>query len=164
DRDRLSLMPRTGSCVLQSRPAGVPELAQLAVRGEVPVSLARRAWAVVAAADGLGVELDDYRPTPVAAPAAAFALAERYSRCYAAAAAVQLWLRNREALDDGRNAWTGGLWLEAVLARVLERLGGPGRPDPDDDVLERLMPFLEEQQATGTLPSLLDYRLVKDSE
>ncbi len=161
DRERLSLLPRTGTSVLQSLPAAVAELAELAGRGELPASLLRRAEAVMAVADGLAVELVEYRPVAVEAPAEAFELAERYTRCFAAAAAVQLWLRNRAGQDDGVNPWAGGLWLEAVLARVLTQLHGPGRPGPDDDVLDRLIPHLERQQAAGTLHSLLHYPLVK---
>ncbi|MDY0812172.1 acyl-CoA dehydrogenase family protein [Kitasatospora purpeofusca] len=173
DRDRLSLLPRTGSSLLQALADGVEELTALTADGTVPASLVRRAQAVRAAVDGLAVELAAHRPTPVEVPAAAFALAERYAAGYAASAAIHLWLRNRAAARepgpeagpraDGLRAdglWADGLWLEAALARVLDRLA-PGRPDPQDDVLDRLVPFLTEQLRAGTLPSLLHYPLVK---
>lgn len=79
DRDRLSLLPRTGSSLLQALADGVEELTALAADGTVPASLARRAQAVRAAVDGLAVELAAHRPTPVEVPAAAFVLAERYA-------------------------------------------------------------------------------------
>ncbi|WP_030320798.1 acyl-CoA dehydrogenase family protein, partial [Streptomyces sp. NRRL B-3229] len=162
DRDRLSLLPRTGSSLVQALAAGTRELSALAARGEAPVSLARRAEAVGAAAEGLAARLAAHRPTAVDVPAAAFRLAERYADCYAASAAVHLWLRNRETQADRSGLWADGLWLEAVLARLLARLG-PGRPDPADDVLERLVPFLAEQHGSGALPSLLHYPLMKGS-
>ncbi|MFF1793599.1 phosphopantetheine-binding protein, partial [Kitasatospora sp. NPDC058263] len=119
---------------------------------------------VQAAVDGLAVELAAPRPVPVEAPRAAFDLAERYALLYAAAAAVQLWLRNHEAPEHQGGLWADGLWLDAALARVLTRLGlGPRRPVAGDDLLERLVPFLEEQQRSGLLPSLLSYPLVKGS-
>ncbi|MFD9596933.1 acyl-CoA dehydrogenase family protein [Kitasatospora sp. NPDC059973] len=164
DRERLSLLPRGGSSVLQALPAAVAELGRLAAHGAVPASLGRRAEALLAAVDGLAVELAAHRPVPVEAPRAAFDLAERYALLYAAAAAVQLWLRNHEAPEHQGGLWADGLWLEAALARVLTRLGhGPRRPVAGDDLLERLVPFLEEQQRSGLLPSLLSYPLVKGS-
>ncbi|MEU6895315.1 acyl-CoA dehydrogenase family protein [Streptomyces sp. NPDC046557] len=162
DRDQLSLVPRTGSSLVQRLADAVAEVSALAARGAAPSSLARRAEAVGAVADGLAVELAAHRPTAVEVPASAFGLAEKYAYCYAASAALHLWLRNHESQDHDRGLWADGLWLEAVLSRLLSRLR-PGRPDPGDDVLERLVPFLIEQQGSGVLPSLLHYPLVKGS-
>lgn len=167
DRDRLSLLPRTGCSLVQALPAAVEEISALAARGAAPASLARRAQAVGVAAADLAADLAAHRPTPVEVPAAAFDLARRYADSYAASAAVHLWLRNREAAEAGRgpyrdDLWQDGLWLEAVLARVQARLG-PGRTDPADDVLDRLVPVLAEQHRSGLLPSLLHYPLVKGS-
>ncbi len=44
---------------------------------------------------------------------------------------------------------------------MLGRLAPGRRPDPQDDVLDRLVPLLAEQSGAGTLPSLLHYPLVK---
>ncbi|UFQ18550.1 MULTISPECIES: acyl-CoA dehydrogenase [Streptomyces] len=165
DRDSLSLLPRTGCSVVQALAPGVEELSALAARGELPASVARRAEGVLAAAEGLATELDGYRPTAVDVPASAFTLAERYAWCFAASAAVHLWLRNRQAVaeagaDAGYTAelWQDGRWLEAVLARVLDHLG-TSWPDAGDDVLERLVPTLIAQHESGQLPSLLHHPL-----
>ncbi|MEU4732535.1 acyl-CoA dehydrogenase family protein [Streptomyces sp. NPDC023588] len=165
DRDRLSLLPRGGCSVVQALSAGAREVAGLAALGEVPASLGRRADLVRAVAADLAEELAGYRPTAVDVPASAFDLAERYATCFAASAAIHLWLRNRKASAAGEGdgsageaLWEQGLWLEAALARVLERLR-PGRPDGSDDVLERLVPTLITKHESGELPSLLYYPL-----
>jgi alkylation response protein AidB-like acyl-CoA dehydrogenase len=160
DHDRLSLLPRAGCTLVQALRQGVREISALAARGAAPASLARRAEAVAVAADGVAARLVTHRPTAVEVPAEDFELAERYADCYAASAAVHLWLRNRGTHGDGSGLWAEGLWLEAVLARLLARLL-PGRPDPTDDALELLVPFLVEQHGSGVLPSLLHYPLVK---
>ncbi|MFE7591139.1 acyl-CoA dehydrogenase family protein [Kitasatospora sp. NPDC001261] len=160
DRDRLSLLPRPGGSIVQSLSDGVAELAELARQGVVPASLARNAEAIAAVADEVAAAMAAHRPVATDVPVAAFSLAERYARCFAASAAIRLWLRNHATAGAGHPLWQDGLWLEAVLVRLLDQLL-PGRPDTDGDVLERLVPVLIEQQGRGDLPSLLTHPLVK---
>ncbi|MET8630481.1 acyl-CoA dehydrogenase family protein [Kitasatospora sp. NPDC004669] len=160
DRERLSLLPRPGGSIVLSLADGVAELAELARQGVVPDSLARNAEAIAAVAGEVGTAMAAHRPVATDVPVAAFSLAERYARCFAASAAIQLWLRNHATAGADHPLWQGGLWLEAVLVRLLDQLL-PGRPDTDGDVLERLVPVLIEQQGRGDLPSLLTHPLVK---
>jgi alkylation response protein AidB-like acyl-CoA dehydrogenase len=140
DRDRLTLLSRTGASPVQALPAAADRLTGRAAElaRELLTELAR----VVA---GMAA----HRPTAVEVPAAAFSLAEHYAACYAGAAAVQLFLANS-------SLWTDALWLEAVLLRVLHRLR-PGRPEVAgaDEVYERLARLLFEQHTAGTPFSLL---------
>ncbi|WP_328787948.1 MULTISPECIES: acyl-CoA dehydrogenase family protein [unclassified Streptomyces] len=161
DREGLSLLPRAGSSLTQSLAGAVTEITAEAARGGVPASLAAAAQQLLAEADAVLDAMADHRPTAVAVPARAFTTAERYAAVHAGSAALHLWLRNRHALDDGDGLWSGGLWLEAALTRVLARLR-PGLP-AHDEVLDRLVPHLTAQHAGGRLPSLLPYSLVKDS-
>ncbi|MFJ1702508.1 acyl-CoA dehydrogenase family protein [Kitasatospora sp. NPDC088346] len=161
DRTRLSLLSRGGSSVVQGLGEAVRELGVLAAAGAVPASLAGRAEELRAEAERLAADLAAHRPTPVDVPAPAFALAERYARCYAGSAALHLWLRNRDSHTGRAALWHRGLWLEAVLVRILAGLR-PGRPAPPDEVFERLLPVLLDQYESGDLPSLLNYPLVKD--
>ncbi|WP_371496171.1 acyl-CoA dehydrogenase family protein [Kitasatospora sp. NBC_00374] len=161
DRTRLSLLSRGGSSVVQGLGAAVQELSALAAAGAVPASLDRRAQELRAEAERLAADLAAHRPTPVDVPAPAFGLAERYARCFAGSAALHLWLRNRDRHAGHDGLWHRGLWLEAVLVRLLAQLR-PGRPAPPDEVFERLLPVLLDQYDSGDLPSLLSYPLVKD--
>jgi alkylation response protein AidB-like acyl-CoA dehydrogenase len=159
DRDLLTLLPRKGSSVAQALPNAVAELCELAERGEVPASLGRRAAQIGAVTDELVTMMAENRPTPVNVPASAFTLAERFARCFAASAAIHLWLRNHKS---GTELWNSGLWLEACLARLLDQLS-PARPDGTDDVFERLVPTMAAQHESGELLSLLHYSLAQES-
>ncbi len=162
DRARLSLLSRGGCSLVQSLPTAMDELVGLAEAGVVTNSLGRRAKAFGAPIHELAAELAAYRPSAVEVPASAFELADRYARCYAAAATTQLWLRNREALQDRHGLWTRGLWLEAVLARLLDRLVG-GRREPADDILERVVEPLISQHRAGDPHSLRQRHPRKDA-
>jgi alkylation response protein AidB-like acyl-CoA dehydrogenase len=153
DRTGLSVLSRGGCSLVQSLPAAMDELVGLADAGVVTNSLGLRAKAFGDPFHKLAAELAAYRPTAVDIPTSAFNLADRYARCYAAAAATQLWLRNRAALQDRHGLWARGLWLEAVLARLLDRLVG-GRFEPADDILERVVEPLVNQHRAGDLLSL----------
>ncbi|MFF6779752.1 acyl-CoA dehydrogenase family protein [Streptomyces sp. NPDC012510] len=118
DRGRLSLLSVTGCSVVQALPdaadraghEGPPELAALADRllGEL-ASLEADSVAFVPVAGGL--------------PSAAFDLAARYERAYAATACLLLWLEN-PALRQGRPG-ADALWPRACLAALL------GEEDPE---------------------------------
>lgn len=66
---------------------------------------------------GLETESADFVPSTGGLPTAAFGLAERYERAYAAAACLLLWLEN-PPLRTGRLG-TDGLWLRACLTSLL---------------------------------------------
>ncbi|MFF2045910.1 acyl-CoA dehydrogenase family protein [Kitasatospora sp. NPDC058170] len=166
DPRRLELVPRRGSSLLQTLPAAVDELRTLG--DAVPATLVERAAELEAVVGDVVAGIGRHRPTPVAVPAASFTLAEDYARCFAAAAALHLWLRNRSAVDQQatHGLWESGLWLEACLARLLRSLRTPrtarlvadGGRDPDE-VLDRLVEPLVAQHSAGHLPSLLAYPL-----
>ncbi|GAA3804190.1 acyl-CoA dehydrogenase [Streptomyces coacervatus] len=164
--ERLELLPRHGSSLLHAVPAAVAELRALAASGEVPGSLAARAAELAEVVDEVIEQIGRHKPVPVAAPAPSFRLAEDYSRCFAAAAALQLWLRNRSAVDSPatHGLWESGLWLECTLTTLLrrlrptrtDRLVAGGGEDPEA-VVDRLVEPLIAQHSSGQLPSLLPY-------
>ncbi|MGW6916290.1 acyl-CoA dehydrogenase family protein [Kitasatospora sp. NPDC054939] len=161
DRAQLSLLARAGCSPVQALPEAVRELVELAAKGELPASLARRAEALLAATEDVLARIARYRPTAVEVPREAFTLAEDYARCFAGAAAVHLWLRSSAAAlaDGGPTAqlWRDGLWLEAALARVAALIRPGALPAGDDEVFERLAPVVAAQHRAGLLVSLLPY-------
>ncbi|GAA2943461.1 acyl-CoA dehydrogenase [Streptomyces enissocaesilis] len=172
DPTRLDLTSRTGNSVTAALPQSVAELRGLAAGGEVPETLLALAEDVLEITDETHRQMASHRPTPRDVPAPAFSLAHRYTLCTAAAACLQVWLRNRDrvARDTAAVAglWQDGLWLEACLSRLLERLApgvlpaaaGDGRPAADSTaVLDRLMPLLLDQYRTGEMFSLLSFPL-----
>ena len=116
DPGRLVLVATRGCSVVQALPAVVARLQSDAVSGEIPQGVRVLATAVLAATDDLHVELGALRRSARSVPASAFALAERYELCYAAAACLQLWA----AADPGRR---DPMWLTACLRAALDRLG-----------------------------------------
>lgn len=154
DRDALRLLSRRGASLVQSLPAGVDELQALAGAGVVPTELAGNAKRVREAVADLHARMAAHRPSREV-PAAAFTLAKRYAWAAAGAAAVQLWLRNREAPVAGPTAqlWADGLWLDGVLRRLLRRFH-PAEPDTDDAAFDRLADCLRAQDAAGALLSV----------
>ncbi|MEU5956280.1 acyl-CoA dehydrogenase [Streptomyces sp. NPDC047525] len=164
DPGRLDLLTRTGCSPVQALPAACDELLELAAMGEVPTALGALAARLREATDTLHDQLAAHRPTAIDVPAEAFVLAERYALCFAASAAIHLWLNNRSDIDDPVTAglWESALWLEACLTGLLHRLD-PERPPTDGtdggttDVYERIAVPLLAQHAAGRLPSLLPY-------
>ncbi|MFD4354132.1 acyl-CoA dehydrogenase family protein [Nocardia sp. NPDC058518] len=72
-------------------------------------------------------------------PNSSFVVAERLSLCLGAACAIHFWYANR---DDhaGHPLWHDGLWLEAVLGRVLGALrGDTGEFDSTHGSTDRLL-------------------------
>ncbi|MFF3838330.1 acyl-CoA dehydrogenase family protein [Streptomyces sp. NPDC001930] len=139
DPARLTLAPTRGCGMVQG-------LASLLKVSALPPRTAHLAAELLTATHALHEELAAHRPSPVAVPAHAFALAERYAACYAAVAALRLWTYNHDwvaAAAAPRDAalWHDGLWLEACLYRLLERISpGSVRGDPDsDEVFDRLV-------------------------
>lgn len=159
DRARLRLVSQHGSSLVQSLPMAAEELHDLAAGGQAPTGLVTVAGALCARAEDVIGQMAAYRPVATGAPAAALALTERYAELYAAAAAIQLWLRNRTSLSgtDAEELWASGLWLEACLHRVLSPPGRVAAHEGAGDVLDRLAVALRTQHASGRLLSLLPY-------
>lgn len=150
----LTLASRHGSSPLQALPGAVDELLDLAAAGEVGADVAELGEQVREAVDDLHVRLAAYRPTARGAPSSAYSLAARYAECWAAAAVLQLWLRNRETSDQA-----GDTLLAAGLARRLARLRAPGTGGSADAV-DRLRVPLLHQFERGQLFSVLPCRLI----
>ncbi|MGW7602457.1 acyl-CoA dehydrogenase family protein [Streptomyces antimycoticus] len=175
DPTRLVLTSRTGNSVTASLPDSVDELRKAAESGEVPQSLLALAGAVHRIADETHELMAAHRPTPRDVPAFAFDLAQRYTLCAAAAACLQLWLRNRDSAPRGTSAsdelWQNGLWLEACLSRIVTRLrpgvlaDAPHNGDAagGEDALDRLMTPLLSQYETDHMFSLLPFPLSAES-
>ena len=118
---RLRLITRRGSSVLRA----LPELAARVDDGVAHVDVAD-------AARRLAAEWEVVRDAAVTAerapqpPASQFVIAERLTLLFGAAACLALYLANRDrAQNDSGTAglWADDLWLRAVLARLLARLG-----------------------------------------
>ncbi|WP_033820004.1 acyl-CoA dehydrogenase family protein [Kitasatospora sp. MBT63] len=159
DGAALELISRTGSSLVQSLPAALTELTELAARRAVPAAVGRYADELREITDELHAAMADHRPSARDVPPGAFDLARRWTQVFAAAACVQLWLRNRDAAADSPTAalWADGLWLEAGLARLLAKL----RPGVvrDGAVFDRLSDRLHGQYRDGELFSLLHSRM-----
>ena len=121
DMSRLRLITRRGSSMLRA----LPQLAARVDDGRVHVDVAD-------AARRLAAEWEVMRDAAVTAerapqpPASQFVIAERLTLLFGAAACLALYLadRHRAPGDDGvGDLWADDLWVRAVLARLLARLG-----------------------------------------
>jgi alkylation response protein AidB-like acyl-CoA dehydrogenase len=161
DLSRLSLVSRGGCSVVQGLAGAVTELRRSVDGGPAGRRLTALAEQVLAASQALLRELaalDGAAGRDL--PPEAFDLAGRYEWCFAAAAAIQVWLSGPDHRRGGRvfrepELWVDGLWLEAVLVLALPRTRPPVLPgeEPDpapdldpapaphgtDDVFERLL-------------------------
>lgn len=126
DTDRLTLLSRQGSSLVQSVPDAVVRTRELAARGEVPELVTRQVEMFGEAVDTVMTELAAHRPTPRDVPPEAFTLAWRYELCFAGAACLRVWLHNNDVLaapEAGGALWQDATWLSACLASVLLQLG-----------------------------------------
>ncbi|MFI7338858.1 acyl-CoA dehydrogenase family protein [Streptomyces sp. NPDC050085] len=171
DPARLLLTSRTGNSVAASLPQSLVELRELAASGDAPQSLLAVAERLLHISDTTHERMAAHRPSPRDVPAAAFDLAHRYTLCSAAAACLQVWLRNRAtvAADTPATAglWRDGLWVEAALTRLADRLTPGTLPEDGTDgsaVLDRLMPHLVDQYESGEMFSLLPFPLAEAAD
>jgi hypothetical protein len=156
--DQLQLLARDGSTLMNGLPAAVAELALLANTGVVSHQLAGSAEVLLSVAEDLHCQL-----TEGLDPAVALPLARRYSLCFAAAACLQVWLRNHAEHPED-DLWTGGVWLEACLVRLLGLLRVPpaGHAETVQIAYGRLMPAMVQQLRAGQLLSLFPYSLPEE--
>ncbi|MCD7440500.1 acyl-CoA dehydrogenase family protein [Streptomyces lincolnensis] len=142
----LSLLSGTGASVLAGLPAAVDRVHDLAAAGAASDGLARLAGRLRQATDRLHEEMAAVRFTPRAVPGHAFELAERFELCFAAAAALHLWLHRPDRVEEA--------WLRGCLVKALTDLGEPVEDSARED-LDTLADALLSA-APGTVPSLLD--------
>ncbi|CAM5641519.1 Acyl-CoA dehydrogenase family protein OS=Streptomyces tendae OX=1932 GN=GUR47_32390 PE=3 SV=1 [Streptomyces tendae] len=143
--EALSLLSGTGASVVAALPSAVDRVRDLAASGGATGGLATLAERIRQATDGLHERMATVRYSPRAVPGHAFGLAEQYELCFAAAAAVHLWLRRPDRVDE--------TWLRACLVKALTDLGEPVEAS-DRDAFDVLTDVL--LSAPGTVPSLLD--------
>jgi hypothetical protein len=164
DPQQLVLVSRYGSSVMGTLPASVDELRAEAERRPALGRAAALAEELHRTARELHERIAACTSTVGDAAPESFEDARRYALCFAGAAALGLWLQSHRAAESGPTGelWRDGLWLEAVLDRVLRRLGGPGRRSApatggasETDLSERLEARLIEQYQQGSLFSLL---------
>ncbi|QNE21516.1 acyl-CoA dehydrogenase [Kribbella qitaiheensis] len=157
--DQLQLLSRNGSSLMNGLPVAVAELESLANAGVVSHQLAGSAEVVLSVANDLHCQLAD-----AIDPTVALELGKRYSLCFAASACLQVWLRNY-ADHPKDDLWTGGVWLEACLVRLLGLMRVPpaGLAETVQIAYGRLMPAMVQQLRSGRLLSLFPYPLSEES-
>jgi alkylation response protein AidB-like acyl-CoA dehydrogenase len=105
-----------GCTLLSSLPGLIAELRGLTASGELPGRVLALAITLESATAELHRELGAIVPAVRQIPTAHFALARRYELCFAAAACLHLWTRNRHPSSDIA-------WLEGALVVALGLLG-----------------------------------------
>jgi alkylation response protein AidB-like acyl-CoA dehydrogenase len=142
----LRLLSDTGASVVAGLPAAVDRVRDLVATEAASERLAALAGRLRQATDGLHQEMAAVRFAPRAVPGHAFELAERYELCFAAAAALHLWLHHPGRVDEA--------WLRGCLVTVLTELGEPVTETERED-LDTLADALLSAHP-GTVPSLID--------
>ncbi|WP_020384989.1 hypothetical protein [Kribbella catacumbae] len=147
----LQLVSRSGCSLVNSLPGAVSELESLARAGVVSDQLAGSSAVLRDVAADLH---DRWGDEP-----ASLDFARRYALCFAAAACLQIWLRNYEDHED--ELWTGGVWLEACLVRLLGQLrtAPVGRSETVQIAYGRLMQVMARQWRTDHHLSLFPWPL-----
>lgn len=161
ERDRLRLFSRYGLSVVTSLPETAAMLAGLAETMPALKLAAELAHALAARTERLHASIAALPPARGGAPIEHLHRAKDFTECYVGAAAIALWLANHARatnLDTGP-LWEGGLWLTAVLRRVLTALGEPAPANPDTD--EILWTHLAAQASSGRMFSLFDCQLAE---
>ncbi len=162
-----TLVSRNGSSLLLGLPAARSAIATLAAAEPDLAPLADLANRFTAAVDDLHERIGMLRGTPMDVPRGTFDLAGRLALCLAGAAALHLWLHNRDAFACGDPdglpelvaLWRDGAWAQAVLSRVLHGLGD--RTCRGTARHEVVFDALAGQVRAGYLPSLFDCRLAE---
>lgn len=148
---RLSLVTRRGLSVLRALPHAAHELDTLARATPALRPVADLAARFTAAADVVHAAMARQEQSRMDVPPGAYELAGRFTLCVAGAAAVALWLGNRETWTEG--LWRDGAWLHAALTRAMDGLGEP--VPGDEPPFPELAGWLLEQARTGRPVSLV---------
>lgn len=147
DHRELRLISRDGCSLVQALPDALSELATRATsggeHGRVPDRVVHLAELLEGEARRLLSHVAALSPTPREVPTEAFELARRYEVCFAAAAAVHLWLAEPRPERRGP-LWDEALWLEATLDQALSRLNPTAQRESQHlDCADRLVTALE---------------------
>ncbi|MGH3415006.1 MAG: acyl-CoA dehydrogenase family protein [Actinocrinis sp.] len=153
---KLRLVSRTGSGVLATLPDSIAVLRSAAAEEPVLKGALASAERLAETIDLVHGEMERYQNALSDVPPQAFDAARRYTLCFAAAACLGLWAANHETQGDGR-VWQDGVWLRAVLDRLLVRLGEAGTDD--GAAYEQLLARMCEGRDEGELFSLLPLTL-----
>ncbi|MFI9076358.1 acyl-CoA dehydrogenase [Streptomyces sioyaensis] len=161
DATELSLVSRGGSSVIRELRRSVARLTTLSAARMSLAPTAAQAQRVLARTDALLSEMAAHRPLRGKVPPRSFQVAREFSLCYAASAAIGVWLANHERMHDGPTGqlWHNARWLQAILGRVLTSLGIPVEHDPDSD--QALLDTLLQQQESGWSVSLVPHRVAE---
>ncbi|MFH8747476.1 acyl-CoA dehydrogenase family protein [Streptomyces rimosus] len=161
DAARLSLVSRGGSSILRELSRSVGRLTRLASTGPALAPVAVLAQRVLAQTGALLSEMAAHRPARGKVPPRSFQIAREFSLCFAASAAIGLWLANHERAQAGPAGvlWRDAHWLRAALSRVLAGLGVPVEPGPDCD--QALLHALVGQDDEGWSLSLAPHRVAE---
>lgn len=153
DPGRLTLMSRYGSSLLGTLPAWTAQ-----AEGDPLVAAA--AQRLLTATEAVHEEMAAPLDLVSGVPYEAFETARRYCLCFAGAACLGLWLHNRLVATGG--VWRDGIWLRAVLDRLLLRLGEQQGP-ADPEAYDRLLDEAYEARSAGRLFSLLRLGLARET-
>ncbi|MGA4848562.1 acyl-CoA dehydrogenase family protein [Streptomyces sp. G5(2025)] len=161
DAARLSLISRHGSSLLRELPSSVGRLTDLATSRPALLPVAELARRVRVRTDALRSEMAAHRPVRAAVAPRSFRVAEEISLCFAASAAIGLWLAHHEQAESGPagSLWHDAHWLHAALNRVLTGLGIPATPAPAGD--QALLHTLITQCEDGWSLSLTPHRVAE---
>ncbi|MFD0140225.1 acyl-CoA dehydrogenase family protein [Streptomyces sp. NPDC127159] len=116
DPSRLRLLSTRGCSLVQLLPEALNRLRAAVRQGQLPPEVARMADELAGLAEAVHTGMEHQERTVRDVPQSAFDLAAQYELSFAAATLVHLWL------DSARTPYDG-LWLQAGLTLVLNRLG-----------------------------------------
>lgn len=163
DSQNISLIARHGISTLNAMPELASRLEALALcRPELQSTLllVRRMQEIC---DSVMKRMLEGKPARLA-PADSFDLAEQCASCYAAAAALGVWLNAFPHVEEDKTlaVWSNGAWLNVVYARLLNTFGEQVSPSAEAD--DALMAMLECQASKGQLFSLFLCSLAESQE
>lgn len=155
DRGALSLVSRQGSRVVNALPELLKAVAERSQAEPSLASLVALVSRLLFLTEEVHGQMLAASPVRVFTPAERFDVAKRYALCYAGAAALGLWWHTRAHVtaDETTSIWEDGVWIRAVLRRVLIALGND--VEFDHAVGDALYATLLHQYLGGRLFSLL---------